>query len=29
MPPDSVLEQSEFMLPRDSDTLDLYNSLLS
>lgn len=29
MPPDSVLELSEFGLPRDSETLDFYNWLLS
>lgn len=29
MPPDSVLELSEFSLPRDTDTLDFYNWLLS
>lgn len=29
MPPDSVLELSEFSLPRDADTLDFYNWLLS
>jgi hypothetical protein len=29
MPPDSVLELSEFSLPQDVDTLDFYNWLLS
>lgn len=29
MPPDSVLELSEFSLPRNSKTLDFYNWLLS
>lgn len=28
MPPDSVLELSEFSLPHDADTLDFYNWLL-